>query len=67
MSSIWSQRGLTLKGKVTILNSLALSPLIYVSSIIDTPYIVITEVDNIITEFLWKEQMLKIAKTLLSK
>ncbi len=49
---LWSQRGLTLKGKVAILNSVALTPLIYLSSVIDTPDSVIKEVDNIITEFL---------------
>ncbi len=39
-----------------------MSSLIYGSSVIDTPDIVIKEVDNIITEFLWKEKMHKIAK-----
>ncbi len=62
---VWSQRGLTLKGKVTILNSLALSALIYVTSVIDTPDIVIKEVDNIITEFLWKGKLHKIAKNII--
>ncbi len=44
------------------LNSLALSPLIYVSSLIDTLDIVIKEVDNIITDFLWKGKLHNIAK-----
>jgi hypothetical protein len=34
---IWKQRNLTLKGKVTIIKSIALAPLIYISSIVDTP------------------------------
>ncbi len=42
-----------------------MSPLIYVSSVIDTPDIVIKEVDNIITEFLWKGKMHKIAKNII--
>ncbi len=55
----------TLKSKVTILNNLALSPLIYVSSVIDTPDIVIKEVDKIIIEFVWKGKMHKIAKNVI--
>ncbi len=35
--NIWKQRNLSIKGKITILNSLALAPLIYVSSVIETP------------------------------
>ncbi len=62
---MWSQRGITLKGMVTILYSLGLSPLIYVSSVIDTIDIVIKEVDSIITEFIWKGKMYKIAKNVI--
>ncbi len=46
MLSIWKQRRLSLKGKIKILNNLALSPLIYVSSVVDTPTKVINEVYN---------------------
>ncbi len=42
-----------------------MSPLIYVFSVIDTPDIVIKEVDNIITEFLWKGKIHKIAKNVI--
>ncbi len=46
--NIWKQRYLTIKGKIKILNNLALAPLIYVSSVIDTPEKAIKEVDTII-------------------
>ncbi len=35
--NIWKQRTLSIKGKITIINTLALSPLIYTPSLIDTP------------------------------
>ncbi len=35
--NIWKQITLSIKGKITIVNTLALSPLIYTSSLIDTP------------------------------
>jgi hypothetical protein len=58
--NIWKQRKLSLKGKITIINSLALSSLIYVSSVIDTPQKVINEVDKIIVDFLWNGGTAKI-------
>ncbi len=42
-----------------------MSPLIYFSSVIDTPDIVIKEVDNIITELLWKGKLHKIAENVI--
>ena len=51
-----------MKGKITIINSLALSPLIYVAGVIDTPNKVIKEVDALITQFLWNSKSAKIAK-----
>ncbi len=35
--NIWKQRAVSLKGNITIINTLALAPLIYVASIIDIP------------------------------
>lgn len=48
---VWTHTGLSLKGKVTILNSLGLLPLISISSVIHKPDMMIKEVDNIITIF----------------
>ncbi len=33
----WKQRKLSLKGKITILNNLALTPLVYAASLVNTP------------------------------
>ncbi len=35
--NIWKQRKLSLKGEITVINALALAPLIYTSSIVGTP------------------------------
>ncbi len=51
--NIWKQRKLSLKGKITILNNLALSPLIYSSSVVDTPTKVINEINSLIQAFIW--------------
>jgi len=65
--NIWKQRGLSIKGKITVLNSLALSPLIYVSSVITTPTRVYKEVDNIIQDFIWNGGTSKLSKATLTQ
>ena len=59
---MWRQRKLSLKGKITVINSLALSPLIYVASVINTPEHVFHEVDVIILNFIWDGKRAKIAR-----
>ncbi len=44
--NIWTQRKLSLKGKITELNHLALVPLIYVASLDDTPKRAIQKINN---------------------
>ena len=57
----WKGRHLSLKGKVTVLNHLALSPLLYLANVITVPRIVIDEVKQIVTDFLWNGKTPKIA------
>jgi exonuclease III len=65
---IWKQRKLSIKGKITILNNLALAPLIYVSSVIDTPKKAIQEINDLIQNFIWNGSTSKIAqKTLIQE
>ncbi len=45
--NVWKQRNLSLTGSITIINTLALAPLIYLSSTTDTP----DERDNILLNF----------------
>ena len=53
---MWKQRALTLKGKITIINSLALSQIMYVSNILYVPADVIKEVNQLIFSFLWPKK-----------
>ena len=47
----WKCRKLSIKGKVTIINTLAVSPLIYLANVIYVPPQVITEIKEIIVDF----------------
>jgi len=63
MLNIWKQRNLSLKGKITVLNSLAASQLVYISSTIETPEIILKEIEKIFFDFLWNSKVSKIAKS----
>ena len=60
--NIWKTRKLSLKGKITILNNLALAPLIYVSSVVSTPDLAIKEINNTVQNFIWDGSTAKIAQ-----
>ncbi len=51
--NICKQRKLSLKGKITVLNNLALAPIIYVSSVVNTPNKAIEEINNVIQNLIW--------------
>ena len=52
--NIWSYRGLSLYGKVTIIKSLIMPKLVYVSSLLPTPKEVIKQLNQLLFKFLWK-------------
>ena len=52
--NIWSSRGLSLHGEVTVIKSLVLPKLVYISSLLPTPQTIIKEVNQLIFNFLWK-------------
>ena len=52
--NIWSQRNLSLYGKITIAKTLGLSKLIFVSACIHTPPHYIDIINRLITDFVWK-------------
>ena len=54
LTNIWSSRGLSIYGKVTIIKSLLIPKLVYVSSLLSTPSNIIKQVHHIIFSFLWK-------------
>ena len=60
--NMWHCRGLSLKGKVTILKSLALPKLQYVASVLPVPHAVVQLVDNMIIDFIWGKKKPKIKK-----
>ena len=62
----WKRRYLSLKGKVTVINSLALAKLLYLTSVIHTPNNVIKELQSLVLDFLWDGKPPKVAyKTLI--
>ncbi len=63
--NIWKQRNLSLEGKAIVLNNLALAPLIYISSVVDTPKQAIHEINNIIQNFIWNGSTSKLAQQIL--
>lgn len=61
----WSNRNLSIKGKVTVLNSLVTSILQYPCACSPTPTRVIFDFKKLITDFLWNFKRSKIAYALL--
>ena len=59
--NIWSSRGLSLYGKVTIIKSLVLPKLILISSLLPTPQTIIKEVNQLIFNFLWKGKVTRLS------
>ena len=57
----WKCRRLSIKGKVTVINSLAISKLIYLASIIKVPERIYDEVKKLTRDFLWDGKTSKIA------
>ncbi len=54
--NIWSQRRLSLKGKVAVLRSIVLPQVLYVSTTLYIPETVQAEIDNLFFEFLWNKK-----------
>ena len=63
--STWKCRSLSIKGKITVINTLAISPLLYLANVIYVPPQVIAEVKDIIVDFLWDGKPPKIAYNVL--
>ena len=60
---MWSQRDLSLKGKIVIVRSLALSQLLYATSVMYVPEDFIIKVDKDIQSFIWNNKPPKIKKS----
>ena len=57
----WSRRKLSLKGKITIINSLAMSQIIYPATNLDVPQNILEDLNKIFYNFLWDGKRPKIA------
>lgn len=58
----WKLRGLTLRGKVVVVNALIMSKLVYVMNVLDVPERVLKEVERMVSEFLWDGKGVRIAR-----
>ena len=58
--NMWSQRDLTMKGKIVILKTLAIPQLLYTTSVIYTPGAFVDKIDKAMSCFLWKNKPPKI-------
>lgn len=63
--NIWHCRHLSLKGKVTILKSLALPKILYPVSVLPVPMDVVTIVDNMIIDFIWGKRRAKVKRNVI--
>ena len=62
---MWSQRDLSIVGKINIIKTLALSKLVFICSVINTPKDFCKEVNKIAFDFIWNNKPAKIKKTTL--
>ena len=52
--NIWSSRGLSIYGKVTVIKSLIIPKFVYIASLLPTPKDTIRELNQLLFKFLWK-------------
>uniref|UniRef100_A0A3P9LKD8 Reverse transcriptase domain-containing protein n=1 Tax=Oryzias latipes TaxID=8090 RepID=A0A3P9LKD8_ORYLA len=65
--ALWKMRRLTLRGKVTVLNSLIFSKINYVLSILPLPVHFQTRINEVLSLFLWGSRANQISKLTLSR
>ena len=54
--SIWSRRDIPIYGRINIVKTLALSKLVFICSVMETPKNFAKEVDKITFDFIWKQK-----------
>ena len=57
---VWRQRSLTLEGKIVIFKTLAISKIVYISYLSETPNIIIENLEKLQKDFLWNGKRAKI-------
>ena len=63
--NMWSQRDLSIVGRINIIKTLALSKLVFICSVMNTPKDFSKEVNKITFDFIWNHKPAKIKKTTL--
>ena len=62
---MWSTRNISLKGKITVINSLIVSLFVYPATIMDIDKESLDDIDKCIFSFLWNGKKAKIAKVII--
>ena len=63
--NVWSQRGFSLKGKITVINSLVIPKILYVASVIPIPAQIIYNIEKMLANFIWSGRRPKIKNSTL--
>ena len=64
---MWSQRDLSIVGSIKVIKTLALSEMVFICSVMNTPKDFSEEVNKITFDFIWNHKPAKIKKTTLIK
>ena len=64
---MWSQRDLSIVGSINVIKTLALSEMVFICSVMNTPKDFSKEVNKITFDFIWNHKPAKIKKTTLIK
>ena len=65
--NIWSQRDISVYGRINLVKSLVLSKLVFICSVMETPKLFVDEVNKIVLDFIWNHKPPKIKYTTLIK
>ena len=65
--NLWSQRDLSIVGRINLIKTFALSKLVFICSVMNTPKDFSKEVNKITFDFIWNHKPAKIKKTTLIK
>jgi len=60
--SVWSRRDSSIYDRINIVKTLALSKLVFISSVMETPKNFAAEVNKIVFDYIWKQKPAKIKK-----
>ena len=64
---MWSQRDLSITGRINVIKKLAISKLVFICSVMNTPKEFSKEVNKITFNFIWNHKPAKIKKASLIK